>query len=51
MRPLALVLLFKAVRLVTVGDQHQTALHDLNRDRAANVKAGGLKPLHKPGGL
>ncbi|CDH07613.1 conserved hypothetical protein [Xenorhabdus bovienii str. oregonense] len=44
MRPLALVLLPEAVGLVIVGDQYQTALHDFDRDRAANLKAGGFKP-------
>ncbi|CDG17515.1 hypothetical protein [Xenorhabdus doucetiae] len=42
---LALVLLFEAVGLVTVGDQYQTAVHDLHRHRTANLKACLFKPL------
>nr|WP_244590746.1 hypothetical protein [Xenorhabdus mauleonii] len=45
LRALALVLLFEAVRLVTVGDQHQAAIHDFYGNRAANLKARLFKPL------
>ncbi|CDL87601.1 putative Histidine kinase [Xenorhabdus cabanillasii JM26] len=38
-------MLFEAVRLVAVGDEHQTAVHDLHRDRTADIKARRLKPL------
>ncbi|KMJ45883.1 hypothetical protein AB204_06740 [Xenorhabdus khoisanae] len=42
---LALVLLLDGASVIAVGDQHQTALHDFNRQCAANIKAGRLKPL------
>ncbi|CDG16663.1 protein of unknown function [Xenorhabdus doucetiae] len=50
MHPLELVLLPEAVGLVTVRDQHQTAVHDLHRDRAANLKAGSLTEVELPDG-
>ncbi|WP_422398956.1 hypothetical protein [Xenorhabdus griffiniae] len=42
---LALVLLFNGAGIVIIRDQHQTAVHNLNGECAANIKPSLLKPL------